>query len=111
MGEMMARKLLRPVMCLAVVIGVLSVGWSLRGQAQPIDPKYELTWFFATMTRGGPFATKSSERTSFGTEADCTAFGKKMTPRMEDWVRGFVRADWNHPVGVRFACSPAGSPI
>lgn len=102
---------IRPLICTAVIVGV-SLAFAANGaRGQSTGSKFELTWFFATMTKGGPVATKAPERTPFVNEADCTAFGKTMTPRMQDWVRGLVRADWDHPVGVRFACAPAGSPI
>ena len=111
MGAVMARNPIRSLICVVAALGALSVFPSFGARAQPKDAQYALTWFFATMTRGGPVATRAPERTSFVNEADCTAFGTRMTPRMEDWVRGLMRADWDHPVGVRFACAPTGSPI
>src|SRR5688572_32243256 len=109
MGAVMARNPLRSLICTAAFLGAL-LALASSTRAQPDTSQFALTWFFATMTRGGPVATRAPERTSFGTEADCTAFGKTMTPRMEDWVRGLVRADWDHPVGVKFRCAPAGDP-
>ena len=106
----MAYNRIRSLICIAAAHGLLSIVSFPAAQAEPNTARYELTWFFATMKRGGPVATRAPERTPFGTEADCAAFGMKMSVRMEDWVRGLVRADWDHPVGVKFACSPAGSP-
>lgn len=106
----MTRNPIRSLVCIVAVLAALGALSAFAVRAQPDTSKYELIWFFATMTRGGPVATRAPERTPFGTETACTSFGKKMTPRMEDWVRGLIRADWDHPVGVRFQCSPAGSP-
>jgi hypothetical protein len=110
MGAVMARNPIRSLICTLALLGALPVLSVAPARAQPDTSRFELIWFFATMTRGGPVATRAPERTSFGNESDCAAFGKRMTPRMEDWVRGLVRADWDHPVGVRFQCNPAGSP-
>jgi hypothetical protein len=108
---MMARNPNRSLVAIIAAVGILWGHSVAAVQAQPASARYELTWFFVTMTRGGPLATRAPERTPFGTEADCAAFGSRMTPRMQDWVRGLVRADWEHPVGVRFECVPAGDPI
>jgi hypothetical protein len=102
----------QPIRLLACAVVALCGLWVFptAGHTQSHDGRYELTWFFVTMTRAGPIATEAPERTPFVTEANCAAFGARMTPRMEDWVRGLVRADWEHPVGVRFRCAPAGKP-
>jgi len=76
----------------------------------PERAAWRLVWFAITTTPQGPLAFKTSEQTPFGAEADCAAFGERMMPRMHDWVRGLVRADWDHDVRVAFDCEPSGMP-
>lgn len=63
----------------------------------------ELVWIIATLSRYGTV----SENTRFSTPAACESFGKETAPRMEDWVRGYLRADWQLPVKVTFQCVAA----
>jgi hypothetical protein len=71
---------------------------------------WRLVWFAITPTPQGPLAFKTPEPTPFGSKADCAAFGERMTARMQDWVRGLVRAEWDHDVRVAFACDVDGVP-
>jgi hypothetical protein len=34
----------------------------------------------------------------------------RMTPRLADYVRGILKADWDLDVQVGFRCEPAGNP-
>ena len=70
----------------------------------------KLVWIVATITAQGPVQTNVPETARFSDAAQCKAFGEHMTPRMADWVRGALRADWNHPVQVTFRCEQDGSP-
>lgn len=70
--------------------------------------KFMLVWAVATMSAQGPVATHVPETTRFETAEACQEFGVKMTPRLQDWVRGAVRADWDHEVRVTFRCGPIG---
>ncbi|MBI3129406.1 MAG: hypothetical protein HYZ11_17485 [Candidatus Tectomicrobia bacterium] len=63
-----------------------------------------LTWFVITMTAAGVYNGPIPETTQFNTLAECQSFGQRMTPRLQDWVRGMLRADWDHKVQVRFEC-------
>lgn len=72
--------------------------------------KIMLVWAVATMSAQGPVATHVPETTRFETVQACQEFGVKMTPRLQDWVRGAVRADWDHEVRVAFRCAEAGAP-
>jgi hypothetical protein len=79
-------------------------------EARPGRDAWRLVWFAITPTPQGPLAFKTPEPTPFGSEADCAAYGERMTARMQDWVRGLVRAEWDHDVRVAFACDVAGVP-
>jgi hypothetical protein len=68
----------------------------------------KLIWTVAALTLQGPLVADVPETTKFEDRAKCVAFGERMTPRMADWTRGVLRADWNHEVGVRFRCEVDG---
>lgn len=76
----------------------------------PSRPAWGLMWFAIVPTPDGPFGFKTPEATAFASEAACVAFGERMTPRMQDWVRGLARADWDRDVRVAFRCAVAGVP-
>ena len=71
---------------------------------------YRLEWRFVTVISTGPTGGRTPERHRFKDMADCAAFGALHVGRMHDWVRGLIRADWNHPVEVAFDCKPVGDP-
>jgi hypothetical protein len=66
----------------------------------------KLIWTVATLTVQGPLVTDVPESTTFRDAAACVAFGEAMAPRVADWVRGAIRTDWEHEVGVTFRCEP-----
>lgn len=70
----------------------------------------KLVWLIATIAADGPVTGKIQELVKFETVAACEAFVKEMTPRVEDYVRGVVRGDWNHHVEVRYHCDD-GTPV
>jgi hypothetical protein len=74
------------------------------------QPAYKLTWAAATIGPQGPVSGSIPEFTTFKSENDCIAFGNTMAPRVRDWVRGRMNADWDHPVGVQFVCEISGPP-
>jgi hypothetical protein len=70
----------------------------------------KLIWTIAALTVQGPLVSDVPETTKFKDRAECTAFGKKMTPRLADWARGALRADWDLEVKVVFRCEADGTP-
>ncbi len=71
----------------------------------------KMVWIVTTITASGPVTLNVPETTVFKDRTACTRFADDMTGRMQDWVRGAFRADWNHPVQIRFRCEPAGDPV
>jgi len=71
---------------------------------------YVLVWAVVTIGPQGPVGGDIPETTKFQSEAACNEFGRDMTPRLQDWVRGRLTADWDHPVRVDFRCAPDGKP-
>ena len=71
---------------------------------------FKLLWIVGTLTAQGPQVGNVPENTTFPTEAACIAFGEAMTPRLADWIRGRINADWSHPVAVHFKCELDGNP-
>jgi hypothetical protein len=57
----------------------------------------------------GPMQGDMKEKAQFATEAECKTFGDHMTPRVADWVRGRLGADWDFPVAVQYKCD-SGEP-
>lgn len=72
--------------------------------------KYALIWAVLTIGPQGPVGGNIPENIKFDTQAACEEFGQKMTLRMQDWVRGVLKADWDHPVRVEFKCEAPGNP-
>ena len=70
----------------------------------------KLVWTAAALTINGPIAGEIPETTKFKTRAECAAFGETMTPRLQDYVRGLLKADWDLDVKVIFRCEAAGDP-
>lgn len=71
---------------------------------------FKLIWVAVTMTAQGPIMGQIPETTKFKTEAECIAFAQTMTPRLADWVRGRINADWDREVSIRFRCEMDGNP-
>lgn len=71
---------------------------------------FKLIWIAATITANGPVTGNIPETTKFKDKAECVSFGERMTPRLQDWVRGTIGADWDHGVGIRFSCEMSGDP-
>lgn len=71
---------------------------------------FKLLWTVATLTAQGPQIGNVPETNTFKTEAACSDFGTTMTPRMADWMRGRLNAEWDHPVAVHFECELSGNP-
>lgn len=64
----------------------------------------------AVLMPRGPMIGQIEEATRFKTEAECIEFGKLMSPRVADWVRGRHQADWDFPVSVHYRCETDGDP-
>jgi hypothetical protein len=71
----------------------------------------KLIWTIATLTLQGPLVTDVPETTKFKDQAACMEFGKQMMPRLADWARGRLNADWDHEIKVVFRCEAAGQPV
>lgn len=91
---------------LAFVVMFVAVMAMLPARAETSLGQYILEWRFVTVAGNGPVAGRTPERGSFIDAADCAAFGTLHIGRMHDWVRGLIRADWNHPVSIAFDCKP-----
>ncbi len=72
--------------------------------------KYVLVWAVMTVGAQGPVQGTLPETTKFESAEACEQFGAAMTPRLQDWMRGAVRSEWDHPVQVAYACQPDGRP-
>jgi len=68
----------------------------------------KIVFSIMTLTTQGPVKGDIAERPVFQDEATCIAYGEKMLPRVEDWVRGATGMEWDHPVIVTFQCVPNG---
>lgn len=68
-----------------------------------------LVWFALVMTAQGPQSLQLSENNTFETTAICEAFGEAYTPRVQDYMRGVLKADWDDNIPVRFECD-SGKP-
>ena len=104
----MMNKAIGPIISLIVALLVLAP--SAATTKNKDHAPWRLIWFAVTPTSQGPVGLKTPEATPFGTESDCVAFGRSMAPRMQDWVRGLARADWDHDVRVAFECELVGVP-
>ena len=69
---------------------------------------FKLVWVAIVLMNHGPTQGAIPESTKFKTEQECIEFGKTMTPRLQDWVRGMLKAEWDMPVGVSFSCERDG---
>jgi|GEM_PF-6012934 len=69
-----------------------------------------LVWLALIVTSNGYVAVPIPESSEFRTAEECRAFGEKMAPRLADYARGMVRADWRQKVDVIFECSAPGQP-
>lgn len=71
---------------------------------------FKLLWIVAFVAQGAHNIVPVNEDTKFKDQATCEIFGAAMSPRMEDWVRGRLSADWDFNVAIKFSCSPEGDP-
>lgn len=71
----------------------------------------KLIWVAAILTAQGPMMGEVPESTTFKDRVECQAFGEKMTPRLQDYVRGLAKADWHDDVQVAFRCEANGQPV
>lgn len=71
---------------------------------------FKLLWIVVVMAASGPTALTVPESAKFESRDACETFGKRMTPRMQDWMRGRLGMDWDGLVHVGFRCD-AGEPI
>ena len=68
---------------------------------------FKLIWIVVVMSMP-PTVTETPEKERFRSEAECRAFAERMAPRIEDWTRGAVGADWDHETRARYKCEPDG---
>jgi hypothetical protein len=106
MGVLMSRRILSVL----AAVGLSALNPTIPANAQATAGQWQLMWFAVVATPQGPAGLRTPESTAFATETDCAAFGERTAPRMQDWVRGLIRADWSHEVRVAFKCEPAGTP-
>lgn len=65
----------------------------------------KLIWFVAFVhAQAGPRVINIGETTVFKDMAMCEAFGKVMSDRVADYVRGLAKLDWSDSVAVQFKC-------
>jgi hypothetical protein len=69
-----------------------------------------LIWIVATFGPQGPVTQEIKDPTPTMAEKVCKEFGESHKTRMEDWVRGVLRAHWDHPVHVEYRCEADGKP-
>lgn len=72
---------------------------------------FKLVWLIAAMTAQGPATGESAESRTFASREACISYANEMTPRMQDWVRGVTRQDWDAPVGIKFRCEVDGRGV
>lgn len=71
---------------------------------------FALLWIAAVVTMSGVIPVQISETTKFKSRAECEAFGKEMSPRVQDYARGALKLDWSVNVVVAFRCEAPGQP-
>lgn len=64
----------------------------------------KLIWFIVTIGPQGPINGQIQDELRFDTPAQCQEYAERMSPRVEDWVRGALNAPWSHPVAVNSKC-------
>lgn len=65
----------------------------------------KIIWTVAIVTAQGPMAQDVTDSPNFSTKEQCDAFGHNYVSRMEDWVRGALKAPWEFPVQVTWRCA------
>lgn len=71
----------------------------------------KIIWTVAFLTTQGPATqdiAEPPEHVNFPNAAECKVWGVKMSPRMEDWIRGRLQLGWEAPVRAVFRCEPNG---
>ena len=71
----------------------------------------KMLWIVTTLTVSGPMTVTVPETTVFNDQTACARFAEDMTGRMQDWVRGALRADWDLKVDIKFRCEASGDPV
>ena len=71
---------------------------------------FKIIFAVAFLSQSGAQYGHVAEPTKFQTNEECMTFGREMTPRVADWVRGRIEAEWDVPVSVHFACEVDGNP-
>jgi hypothetical protein len=107
---MMSNKIVRAMIAVFALPALFWLPTGITAEAQQNAAQWQLSWFAVLATPQGPLTLRAPEQVPFAAEADCNLFGRQMSPRMQDWVRGLVRADWDHDVRIAFRCEPAGVP-
>lgn len=69
---------------------------------------WKIAFLFFTIAQQGPIQGTIPEKQTFKSEAECKAWGETMAPRVQDWIRGRVSADWDQDVLVKFNCQLGG---
>lgn len=59
---------------------------------------------------GAPYVAKFDEKVRFMTQDECRQWEARMTPRIQDYVRGAAGLDWDAPVLVVVECLGRGDP-
>lgn len=72
---------------------------------------FKLLWAAIAITSQGPVMHVIPETTKFESRDACEKFGKDMSPRMADWYRGALKAEWHVEIQTDFKCEPAGQPV
>lgn len=66
----------------------------------------KLIWLIATISAQGNVRGTMPETKQFPSMEACAAYAQIMVPRVQDYVRGIVQGDWDHPVEVKHECDP-----
>lgn len=86
-----------------MMLAALAALFVMSASAHDI-PAVKLVWMVETTNERGHIRAEVPETQPFASSAACQAFGEEMTPRMQDWVRGRLGAEWNHTVQIAFRC-------
>ena len=70
----------------------------------------KLFWLILVVTSQGPTALHVPETTTFKDKKACSEWGMKQLPRMKDYARGMLKADWSDDIPVIFRCEADGTP-
>lgn len=73
---------------------------------------FKAIWLAGIMLPTGSvfFDVPEAPTRTFQTKQSCERFGAEMNGRMQDFMRGVLFLDWDHPVSVTIRCLPNGEP-